>query len=133
MIAKRRLCGALISALQLAPSWGYAGFEADPQIMTTLSLTLLSATTGAGMGGMILAQDRERHLREHAVALLDALAIKDKGHLLELAAFYVEPARREAFAQAVLGQRRRWMRALEQLVRGQRAAKDIDRALVMVL
>lgn len=128
-----RLGVTLTAAALLAPSWGHAGFDADPQIMTTLSLTLLSATTGAGMGGVILAQDRERHLRDHAVALIDALATKDEAHLLELAALYVEPARHEAFVQALLKQRRQWMKELGQLMRGQRAAKAIDQALVMLL
>ena len=128
--APRRLLSATLLMALLWPSSTYAGFSPEPQLMTTLSSTILSATTGAGLGGVVLVEDRERHLRDHAIALLDALATGDKAHLLELATFYVEPAEREGFVKKLLQARRFWMAALSELMRGQRLASSIDRALV---
>lgn len=129
MFPRQALSATLLTAL-LWPSSTLAGFSPDPPIMTTLSLTILSATIGAGMGGIILAQDRERHLRDHAVELLDDLATRDTTHLLELAVLYVEPARREAFVNKLLKSRELWMTRLAQLVRGECLVSELDRALV---
>lgn len=117
---KHRKLSALLATvfISAAPTQAMAGFNPDPPIMTTLALTLTSATTGAGLGGLVIVQ-RELQLKNMATALLDDLALREHRAARELAVYYVgerDPAAVARFAALMIKERRYWSAQLRQVL-----------------